>query len=168
MSSGLKDEIKQTRPFGSLQEEAALNIARTYALLDHSLAQALKPFDITPTQYNVLRILRGAGASGLCRNEIGERLIRRVPDVTRLLDRMEEAGLVLRERGGADRRYVTTRVSEDGLKLLANLEGKICEIHRTQLGHLDDETLRELIDLLTKVRARSLRRSSGPTRTESS
>ena len=98
----LQEELKQSKPFHSLEEEAFLNIARTHAVLEHALAQALKPFDITPTQYNVLRILRGAGADGLCRNEVGERLVRRVPDVTRLLDRMEEMGLVGRVRGGED------------------------------------------------------------------
>src|SRR4051794_8759267 len=98
MARGLQSELKQTKPFRSLEEEAPLNIARTAAVLEHALAQALKPYDITPTQYNVLRILRGAGRDGLCRNEVGERLVTRVPDVTRLLDRMEEQGLLARER----------------------------------------------------------------------
>ena len=78
-----------TRPFKSLEEEAILNIARTAAIVDHAGADALKRFDLTGTQYNVLRILRGAGENGLCRNEVGERLVTKVPDVTRLLDRME-------------------------------------------------------------------------------
>ena len=148
----LQEELKQSKPFQSLEEEAFLNISRTYAVLEHALAQALKPFDITPTQYNVLRILRGAGADGLCRNEVGERLVRRVPDVTRLLDRMEEMGLVGRVREGEDRRYVTARITRQGLALLERLDQEICRIHRTQLGHVDRKLLRSLIDLLTAVR----------------
>jgi DNA-binding MarR family transcriptional regulator len=148
----LQEELKQRKPFQSLEEEAFLNIARTHAVLEHALAQALKPFEITPTQYNVLRILRGAGAEGLCRNEVGERLVRRVPDVTRLLDRMEEMGLVGRVRGGEDRRYVTARITRQGLSVLERLDQDICRIHRSQLGHLDRKMLRSLIDLLTAIR----------------
>lgn len=152
MAMGLRDELKQTKPWKSLQEEASLNIARTSAVLEHALAQALKPFDITPTQYNVLRILRGAGPDGLCRNEVGERLVRRVPDVTRLLDRMEQLGLIVRHRGGEDRRFVSTRITTAGTELLDRLDAEICAIHRRQLGHLDEASLQTLIDLLTKVR----------------
>ena len=122
----LQDELKQNKPWCCLEEEATLNISRTAAVLEHALVQALKPFDITPTQYNVLRILRGAGPDGLCRNEVGERLVRRVPDVTRLLDRMEETGLLARVRDGEDRRYVTARISPQGLALLERLDQEIC------------------------------------------
>ena len=153
MSQGLRDELKQNKPFRTVEEEAHLNITRTAAVLEHELAQGLKPFDITQTQYNVLRILRGAGPDGLCRNEVGERLVRKVPDVTRLLDRMEELGLVIRERGGADRRYVTARISKQGLALVDRLDAEISRIHRRQLGHVDAGKLRRLIDLLTEVRA---------------
>jgi DNA-binding MarR family transcriptional regulator len=149
---GLQQELKQGKPFRSIEEEAFLNIARTAAVLEHGLAQALKPFDITPTQYNVLRILRGAGADGLCRNEVGERLVRRVPDVTRLLDRMEETGLLVRARADADRRYVTTRITAQGLALLDRLDQELYRIHRGQLGHLEKKQLRGLIELLTAVR----------------
>ena len=95
----LRDELKMSRPFRSVEEEAILSIARTAAVIEHAGAEALKPFDLTITQYNVLRILRGAGGEGLCRNEVGERLVTKVPDVTRLLDRMEAAGLIVRQRG---------------------------------------------------------------------
>jgi DNA-binding MarR family transcriptional regulator len=147
----LQEELKQRKPW-SLEEEAFLNISRTAAVLEHALIQALKPFDITPTQYNVLRILRGAGAEGLCRNEVGERLVRRVPDVTRLLDRMEQTGLLARTRDDADRRYVTARISPQGLTLLERLDQQIHRIHHAQLGHVDRKQLRALIDLLTVVR----------------
>jgi DNA-binding MarR family transcriptional regulator len=152
MATGLQAELKQSRPFKCLEEEAYLNIMRTAAVLEHGLAQALKAYGITPTQYNVLRILRGAGTEGLCRNEVGERLVRAVPDVTRLLDRMEELDLLSRHRGAEDRRYVSTRITRKGLELLARLDGQIGAIHHRRLGHLDRESLRTLVALLTEVR----------------
>jgi DNA-binding MarR family transcriptional regulator len=152
MRRGLQEEIKQSRPFRCLEEEVYLNIARTAAVLEHAFAQSLKPYGITATQYNVLRILRGAGPDGLCRNDIGSRLVRSVPDVTRLLDRMEEMQLISRERTGADRRYVTTRVSRQGLDLLARLDEEITGMHQRQVGHVDRRSLRELVDTLTAIR----------------
>ena len=152
MPSRIHDELKQTRPFRSVAEEASLSIVRTAAALEHTFAQALRPYDITPTQYNVLRILRGAGAEGLCRNEVGQRLIRQVPDVTRLLDRMEDLNLIARQRGGKDRRYVTTTISKKGLDLLKKLDEKVDEIHRGQLGHMDAGRLQQLIKLLDTAR----------------
>jgi DNA-binding MarR family transcriptional regulator len=149
----LQDELKQSRPFGSPHEELWLNIARTSAVLDHAGAQFLKPFGITPTQYNVLRILRGAGELGLCRNEVGERLIRAVPDVTRLLDRMEEMGLITRRRGEDDRRFVTAVITAQGLALLADLDAPIIEFHRVRLGHLSDDQLRAAIEVMERIRA---------------
>jgi DNA-binding MarR family transcriptional regulator len=152
MARDLREELKQTKPWGSLEEETTLNISRTSALVDHALSQGLKPFHITPTQYNVLRILRGAGPEGLCRNEVGERLIRRVPDVTRLLDRMEQIGWIARVRGSEDRRFVTTHIVPKGLALLDKLEATVRAIHREQLGHLDERQLRQLVALLTAAR----------------
>ena len=155
MPSRLQDEIKQSRPFRSLHEEAALNIARTAAVLNHGFADALKEYGITATQYNVLRILRGAGASGLCRNEVRDRLIAQVPDVTRLLDRMEDAGLIARERDATDRRQVTTRITAQGLRLLKSLDAPVLELQRAQLGHLSKQQLTSLIELLSIARTPS-------------
>lgn len=152
MSPRLRDEIKQTRPFASLEQEAYLSVGRTWAVLEHALAEALKPHGITPTQYNVLRILRGAGSKGLCRSEVMERMIARVPDATRLLDRMEAADLITRERSREDRRFVTTRVSEEGLQLLAELDDVVLELHRGQFSALDEGGLRTLVELLGRVR----------------
>lgn len=154
MASGLGAELKQTKPFESLEVEAALSIARTAAVFEHQAAQALKPYHLTLSQYNVLRILRGAGAEGLCRNEVGSRLITQVPDVTRLLDRMEDAGLISRQRGSEDRRYVTTRSTRKGLDLVGKLDQPIKELHQAQLGHVSKKTLRALIDALAEVRAK--------------
>ena len=118
----------------------------------HGFADSLKGYDITPTQYNVLRILRGAGRGGLCRNEIRERLVAQVPDVTRLLDRLEQSGLVERERAEQDRRLMTTRITKAGLALLARLDGPVARSHRERLGHLSAAQLRTLVGLLAQVR----------------
>ena len=152
MPRRLRDEIKQTKPFASLEQEALLSIERTAAVLGHALAEAIKSFGVTSTQYNVLRILRGAGERGLCRNEVRERLVAQVPDVTRLLDRLQAMGLVVRERGAADRRLVTTRITREGLRLLERLDAPILEIHRRQLGHVGERNLRTLITLLASAR----------------
>ena len=149
---GLKDEIKQSRPFRSLEEEVTLGIVRTAAALEHCISHALKPHGITLTQYNVLRILRGAGPEGLCRNEVGQRLLREVPDVTRLLDRMEEQGLIARERKGSDRRYVTATITRKGTDLLKKLQDTVDALHRRRLGHMDRTRLEQLIALLDDAR----------------
>ena len=155
MPSSLRHELKQTRPFRSLEEEATLSIVRTAAAFEHAFAQALKPYGITQTQYNVLRILRGAGSSGLCRNEVGQRLLRQVPDVTRLLDRMEDMELITRTRGGEDRRYVNTTISKKGLTAVNELDAVVDAMHRKWLGHLDKSRLELLIKLLDATRHRA-------------
>lgn len=152
MSTELLDEIRQRKPFASLAQEAHLNIARTEATLEEGLERVLKPFGVSGTQYNVLRILRGAAPEGLCRNEIRDRLLTRMPDVTRLLDRMEEAGLVIRTRDSADRRLVTTRLTARGRKLVDSLDGPIAAEHERALAHLGEDRLRTLVQLLTLAR----------------
>ena len=152
MIAELKEELKQNKPFSSLQQEAQLNIQRTANLLGDDFEQVLKPYGITGTQYNVLRILRGAEPNGLCRNEVRERLINRMPDATRLLDRMENAGLVTRSREAEDRRMVTTRITTDGRKLVDDLDDVVMQQHQRQLGHLSHEELEILVRLLTKAR----------------
>lgn len=152
--STLQSEIRQTKPFVSPEAEAALNVARTAALLDAELTGALKPHGLTPTQYNVLRILRGAGDAGLCRYEVGNRLVTPVPDVTRLLDRLEAASLVDRARDPEDRRHVRARITPQGLGLLDELDGVLEALHHRQLGHLGEDRLRALADLLSDARTR--------------
>jgi DNA-binding MarR family transcriptional regulator len=154
MSSRLQAELKQRKPFSSPEQEASLSIARTAALLDHATAAALKPHGLTPTQYNALRILRGAGADGLCRNEVRDRLVARVPDATRLLDRLGDTGLVVRAREGEDQRFVRTRITQAGLELLGELDRTISDLHNRQLGHLGEQRLGTLIDLLGDIRER--------------
>lgn len=155
VASDLRAELKQRKPFRSLRHEAHLSLLRTAAGLEHATESAVKPYGITATQYNVLRILRGAGPGGLCRNEIGSRMLRRVPDVTRLLDRMEQLKLVARERGGDDRRFVTTTITGRGLETLATLDPVVDGLTNSLLGHLGDARLRALIDLLGRVRDRT-------------
>ena len=152
MPTDLRDELRQTRPFVSLHQEAHLNIARTEAVLGDALERVLKAHGIGTTQYNVLRILRGAGPDGLCRNEIRDRLLTRMPDVTRLLDRMEEAELVTRVRGTDDRRLVSTRLTARGRRLVDTLDGPVAEEHRRRLGHMSDAQLNALVELLTLAR----------------
>jgi DNA-binding MarR family transcriptional regulator len=154
MTSRLREEIRQTKPFGSLGEEVHLGIARTAAVLDHAVAEELKPFGITPTQYNVLRILRGADCDGLCRGEVRNRMVSLVPDATRLLDRMEAAGLIQRARDGADRRFVTTRITPEGLRIVNELDEPMQALHCRHFSGFETEELERLSELLDRVRER--------------
>ena len=153
MPRPLHVELKSARPFDLLEEETHLSIVRTAAILEHAMAQALKPYGLTVTQYNVLRILRGAGEGGLCRNEIGERLLRQVPDVTRLLDRLTDLKLIGRERTDTDRRMVRTHITPKGLKILAELDAPVRAFHRTRLEGMSRQKLRQLVDTLAELRA---------------
>lgn len=148
----LGKEIKKVRPFESLEQEAMLNVVRTADVLSAEMADALKPAGVSGVQYNVLRILRGAGTNGLPCGEIGQRMITRDPDVTRLLDRMEKRGLVTRCREKADRRVVCARITPDGLKLLKDLDPIIDAAHRKQLAHMGADKLKQLIELLEAAR----------------
>ena len=134
MTSRLQDEIKQTKPFARPSDEALVSILRTATVLEHGSNEVLRPFGITMTQYNVLRILRGAGAGGLCGREIAERLISRVPDVSRLLDRMEEMGLLGKKRDADDRRHVTARITAKGRKVLEQATPGLAEFGRRTGG----------------------------------
>lgn len=152
MVTTLRDEIRQRKPFRSLQQEADLNVVRTAAMLMDDMEQLLKPYGITGTQYNVLRILRGAERDGLCRNEVRDRMLTRMPDMTRLLDRMEEAGLVTRNRETQDRRMVRTTITAAGRRLLDELDDVVEQEHKRQFRNLDEVQLRTLVELLTLVR----------------
>jgi len=150
--SDLREEIKQTAAWQGPEQEAYLSLLRTAGCLEHEAGEVFRTAGITATQYNVLRILRGAGLSGLCRGEIRDRLLTQVPDVTRLLDRMEAAGLIERQRSGDDRRFVNTRITAAGLALLERLDPEVAAMHRRQLGHMSEDELRALTGLLSKVR----------------
>lgn len=135
-----------------LEEEVSLEILRTAAGLEHFLAEGLKTHGLTMTQYNVLRILRGAGSAGLCRNDVGARMIAPVPDATRLIDRLINAGYAQKDTNPDDRRYTTTRITEEGMNLLATLDEPILDMHRSQIGHLSSEELEQLSTLLKAAR----------------
>jgi DNA-binding MarR family transcriptional regulator len=152
MPSRLQAELKQTKPFPRASGEAFLSVLRTAAVLEHQLNEALRPFGITGLQYNVLRILRGAGSNGLCGREISERLVSKVPDVSRLLDRMDDMKLLQRERDPADRRHVTARISPKGLRVLDEALPSLEVLERERFGHVDAERLRHIIEGLADVR----------------
>lgn len=137
----------------SPEEDAYLELLRTTDMLSRSFAPILKSADLSPNQYNVLRILRGS-PEGLPCGEIGNRMITRDPDITRLLDRLEKRALIARCRESKDRRVVLTRITPQGLALLARLDAPIQETHRRQLGHLGPARLKALTALLEESRAR--------------
>jgi DNA-binding MarR family transcriptional regulator len=144
---------RRKRPGVPSPEEAAfLDLLRTTDMLSRGLVTILKPEDLSSTQYNVLRILRGA-PEGLPCGEIAKRMITRDPDITRLLDRLEKCGLISRSREARDRRTVMARITGAGLKLLARLDEPIQEAHRKQLGHLGRARLRLLTGLLREARS---------------
>lgn len=152
MASRLQEEIKQNKPFSGIEQEALLNIHRTSGHVAHFLQQILKKHGLTDSQYNVLRILRGAGPEGLRCMEIGERMISRDPDITRLLERLERRRLIERSRDQTDRRVVYTRISREGLSLLKELDPTVEAGAKASLSHMDGEKLRTLIGLLEEVR----------------
>jgi DNA-binding MarR family transcriptional regulator len=135
------------------EEETFLDLLRTTDRLSRGLIQVLNTGDLSATQYNVLRILRGT-PQGLSCGEIASRMITRDPDVTRLLDRLEKRGLISRCRETKDRRTVMTQITPGGLKLLTRLDGPVQGVHRKQLGHLGPERLRTLTELLRATRSR--------------
>lgn len=148
----LREEIQQERPFRSLEQEAFLNVIRTSAIVADDFERMLRPYGLSTAQFNVLRILAGADRDGLCRNEVRSRMLTRMPDMTRLLDRMEAVGLVARSRETEDRRMVRTRITEKGRKLLTELDDAVAAEHRRRFRALSPEQLRMLSELLTAVR----------------
>lgn len=152
MASKLQKELQQTKPFASAEEEAHLNLVRTAELLWQGISDTLKPAELTPTQYNALRILRGAEPEGATCSQISERMVTKDSDITRLLDRLEARQLIMRERNEQDRRIIVTRITQEGLRLLADLEKPIAEYHRRMFGHLGEKRLATLNKLLEDVR----------------
>lgn len=151
----LREEIKQTKPFGSLEDEAFLNVLRTAEAFLRRETELLKPYEVTLPQYNVLRILRGAEPAGLICREISERMIARDPDVTKLLDRLEDRGLVKRERQEKDRRVIVTRATPAGLKLVNELDQPSLKLTEELLKHLGERKLKTLIQLLEEAREKA-------------
>jgi len=151
--SALAREIGKKRPFEVPEQEALLNLVRTASVLQGPFEVLLRERGLSGAGYNILRILRGAGDEGRACHEIGCQMVARVPDVTRLVDRLEAAGLVERRRSAADRRVVMVAITGPGLELLGSLDEPMTRLHREGLGHLSASELEELNRLL--VRARS-------------
>jgi DNA-binding MarR family transcriptional regulator len=160
-ASSVLDEIKQTRPFRSRGQEAAVAILRTADVVRRYMTTILEPVDVTLQQYNVLRILRGAHPEPLPTLEIGDRLIEQTPGITRLLDRLDQKGLVRRERCRTDRRMVHCWITTAGLDLLEGLDRQIQEADERCREGLSESELNALIDALANVRASYRDRQQG-------
>ena len=154
MVGKLQAEIRQRKPFTSPEEETYLNLVRTADALTRQLELYLQPHGLTGTQYNVLRILRGAGPEGSTCSGISERLLAYDPDVTRLLDRMEKAGLVQRMRSTTDRRVVLTTITAAGLELLEKLDAPLDALLRQQFKGISRDRLRQLVSDLEEIRSK--------------
>ena len=152
MPRGLQAELKQKIPFTSREQEAYLSLLRTSGALQAQVEAQFKRFGLTGTQYNALRILRGAGPEGLPCREIGERMITHDPDITRLLNRLEDRGFVERTRARHDRRVIYGKIAAAGLKLLREMDAPIEKYGREMLRHVGQERLKQLIELLELVR----------------
>jgi DNA-binding MarR family transcriptional regulator len=151
--SQIQREIKQRRPFQSRAAEATIGLLRTADRVRREIARVVEPHGITLQQYNVLRILRGAGEEGLPTLEIAARMVEETPGITRLMDRLELKALVLRKRCAKDRRQVLCWITPDGLSLLARLDDPVLQSDATVLGALSRPALDALIDSLDAVRA---------------
>lgn len=150
--TGLKTEIAQTTPFSSAEEEAALNLMRTSDSVQRAFQQSIRRFGLTSTQYNVLRILRGAQPHGLPCAAIGARLIAMEPDITRLLGRLKRLKLIRQHRDRHDRRVVLTQISDAGLELLSAMDPLVRRMPVELLGHISGAELAELTRLLELAR----------------
>jgi len=152
MERNAQSRTNSRKPFISLEQETFIAILRTADRLDLRLTELLKPFNLSTTQFNALRILRGAGEQGLACSEVGERMINHDPDITRLMDRLEKRGLVQRRRDQQDRRVIVARITPAGLDLLKTIDQPLNEFHRRMMGKIGDVKLRSLLRLLELVR----------------
>ncbi|MBI1808548.1 MAG: winged helix DNA-binding protein [Gemmatimonadetes bacterium] len=148
----LQDDIKQTKAFRNLSEESTLSIVRTYTLIRRGVAAVVESEGLTPAQYNVLRILRGAGAPGLPTLTVRDRMIDEAAGITRLIDKLERGGLVKRDRSAPDRRQVYCRITAKGLAMLKRLDVRIAEADETGGAGLTPRERKQLLVLLEKVR----------------
>jgi DNA-binding MarR family transcriptional regulator len=150
--SRLQIELKQTKPFLAKSQEVAVALMRTADLIRRAVAEVVEPHGITPQQYNVLRILRGAGERGLPTLEIADRMIEQTPGITRLVDRLETKKLVIRERCLTDRRQVFCRITAPGLAMLSHIDAPLHASERQALSMFNERELSQLIALLDRAR----------------
>jgi DNA-binding MarR family transcriptional regulator len=152
MHESAQSHSERPRHFDSLEQEAFLNLWRTYDRLHLREEELFDRYDLTPQQYNALRLLRGEAGRKLPTLALASRLVSRAPDITRLLDKLEERGLIVRERPADNRRMVLIGLTDAGGALLAELDERVRECHFRQLGHLSEPELRQLIELLQHAR----------------
>ncbi len=148
----LREEIKRTKPFEHLEEEVFLNLLRTHCVLSEKPFQLFKSEGLSAPLHNILRILRGAEPEGLPSLEIANRMVTRVPDITRLVDRLENLELARRERSKTDRRVVRVRITAKGIKKIEDLGPRVLEIHRQHFADFTRTELKNLNRLLVKAR----------------
>jgi DNA-binding MarR family transcriptional regulator len=152
MPGKVASEIRQKKPFSCPGEEAFINLARSYEYLHQELSELFRFHNLSTTQYNMLRILRGAGRDGLSCSEASRRMISHDPDITRLFDRLESRGLIERARMPSDRRVVRATISAAGLELLGLIDQPLLELHNHQMRNLTEEQVMQLIALLELLR----------------
>ena len=152
MAGKILEELQQTKPFLHIEEEAFLNVQRTADVLMQQLLAVLRSHGLSATQYNVLRILRGAGTAGMSCKDIGARMVTPDPDITRLLDRLEKRNLVTRNRAREDRRFVTIQITQAGLDMLGELDGPVRRMQVEAFERLGEDRIKQIVDLLEIVR----------------
>jgi DNA-binding MarR family transcriptional regulator len=150
--AALKQEIAQGRPFSGLAEEALLNLLRSADCVHRAMQRKIRPWGVTSTQYNVLRILRGSHPQGLTCSAIGDRMITAEPDITRLLRRLKGLKLIRQERDQKDKRVTWTQISSVGMALLGEMDPVVQQFPQGLFGHLGDKDLATLIRLLELAR----------------
>jgi DNA-binding MarR family transcriptional regulator len=150
--SRLQRELRQSKPFRSIYQEAALSILKTASVARLAITRRLEPEGVTAQQYNVLRILGGAGEAGLPTLAIAERLVEEAPGMTRLIDRLESHGWVRRERSAEDRRQVVCRITGEGAGLLKRLAPRVHQLDEEFERTLSPEEAERLTELLEKIR----------------
>ena len=148
----LRKEIKQTKPFRSVRQEVVLALLKTTDLVRRRLAKAIEPHNLSLEQYNVLRILRGAGNTGMATLEVSSRMIEQTPAITRLMDKLEAKHLVRRERCSQDRRQVLCWITDAGLGLLTEIDEAMESAGREPFAHLSLAEIKQLIKILDRVR----------------
>ncbi len=155
-------ELGKQNPFANVEEEAFVGIVRTATVLKGQVNRVLRSFRLAEPSYNVLRILRGAGPEGRCSHEITAQVISEVPDMTRLIDRLQRLGLCERRRMDGDRRLVRVVITSAGLELLLELDTAITTLHRQQLAGIPAEVLEQMLESLTLVRTTAQRAPHSP------
>ncbi len=150
--STLHEELGASQPFQVPEQEAYLNLVRTHALLSDEVAELFKQHHLSQPLYNVLKVVARAGSAGMSSQSIAQYMVARDPDITRLVDRLQKDRLIERERDEQDRRIVRVRVTQSGLDVIQKLDPLIWKFHQQQLGHLNQEKLELLNQLLVEAR----------------